>query len=179
MFKNKFFATAMLSFGALALSAPAMASMSIGVRNYNGRYACHEDDGAGPQQSDNIAEGGVTGAYVVEPNGMGAYNGGELVANAAALWTNPCTFTLETSGETPSSYTVDSSGVVHETLVWTDETWDECSGSTFTDSVEASLSLPSPYSPASRTMTTSNIQFTYDEVTINSAGTGECASSAY
>jgi hypothetical protein len=181
MFKNKLFAAGILSFGALALSVPAIASMGIGTRSYSGRYACHEDDGAGPQQSDNIAEGGVTFSYVVYPNGMGGYNAGELVGNAAALWSNPCVFTLETSGGTPSSYWVDPAGVAHETLVWEDDTMDpmdECSGYTFEDTVESSLSLPSPYSPANRTLTTSNIQFTLDSTTVNFAGTGECASSA-
>lgn len=178
MFKNKLVAAGILSIGALALSAPAMAYMGFGNRNYSGRYACHEDDGAGTQSPTNDV-GGVTGTYVVQPNGMGSYNGGELVFNASALWGNdPCTFTLETSGEAESTYWIDSTGVVYETLNWIDETMDACEGDTFTQNIEASLSLPNPFGAANQTKTTSNINITVDATPFSFAGTGECVSSA-
>lgn len=181
MFRNKLIAAGILSVGALALSMPAMASyMGFSNRNYSGRMACHEDDGAGSNLASE--QGGVTGTYVVQPNGMGAYNSGELVFNASALWgDNPCTFTLETSGVDESTYWVDSGGVVHETLNWADNTMspaDACSGDTFTQNIEASLSLPSPNGSANQTKTTSNINITYDSMAISFAGTGECVSSA-
>lgn len=180
MFKNKLIAAGILSASALALSVPAMAGYGIGVRNYSGRYACHESDGPGS----NLAspQGGVTGTYVVRPDGMGEYSGGEMVINASALWgNNPCEFTLETSGEYPSAYWVDYNGVVYETLSWEDDTMDPpdaCSGDYFTQSIEASLSLPNSFAPANQTKTTSNIVITIDETTLSFAGTGDCVSSA-
>jgi hypothetical protein len=177
MFKNKLITAGVLSISALAFSLPAMATMGFGNRNYNGRYACHEDDGAGTASPTNDV-GGVTGTYTVQPNGCGAYNGGELVFNASYLWDNPCTFALETSGDDVSSYTVDAGGVVHETLYWLDDNWDACYGIAFTQSIEASLSLPSPYQAANHTLTTSNINFVLDSTAFNFAGTGECISSA-
>jgi hypothetical protein len=177
MFTNKLIAAGVLSLSALAFSVPAMAYMGFGNRNYSGRYACHEDDGA----NSNLAnpQGGVTGTYVVQPNGMGAYYGGELVFNASALWgDDPCTFTLETSGMDESTYWIDSSGVVHETLNWTDDTMDACAGDDFTQNIEASLSLPNQLAPANQTKTTSNINITIDATPISFAGTGECVSSA-
>jgi len=179
MFKNKLVAAGILSLSALALSVPAMATMGIGNRNYSGRYACRLDDGAGAQNSSEITEGGVTGTYVVYPNGMGGYNSGELLANATALWgDNPCTFILETYGETPSSYWVDSSGVAYETLNWEDVSMDACYGYSFTLTSEAALSLPNPLAPANQTKTTSNVYITIDETPLSFAGTGDCASSA-
>jgi hypothetical protein len=47
-----------------------MAAAVFGNRNYSGRYACHESDGEGASTEYNVI-GGVTSAYVVNPNGMG------------------------------------------------------------------------------------------------------------
>jgi hypothetical protein len=105
MFKNKLIAAGILSVSALALSVPAMAGgLCITDSNYRGRYACHEQDGAGTISSTNDV-GGVTGSYVLYPNGWGGYWSGEIVVNASALWgNNPCVFDLETSGDYVSSY---------------------------------------------------------------------------
>jgi hypothetical protein len=178
MFRNKLIAVGILSASALALSIPANAMMGIGDHNYDGRYACHEQDGAGTISETNDV-GGVTGTYVVYPNGMGGYWSGEAVINASALWgNNPCVFDLETSGDYTSSYWVDSSGVVYETLYWLDSSMDACNGDYFTHDIEASLALPSPMQPANHTQTTSNIVITVDSTTLSFAGSGDCISSA-
>jgi hypothetical protein len=180
MLKSKLLVAGILSVGALALSVPAMAGGWGGYsdRNYNAHMACHESDGAGTISETNDV-GGATGSYVVVPNGCGGYWDGELILNASLLdVNNPCVFTLETSGGTPSSYWVDPSGVVYETLVWDDETWDACSGDTFTDTVEGAMSIPNVYGVANQTKTTSNILIVVDSTPFSLAGTGECVSSA-
>ncbi|HUN60172.1 MAG TPA: hypothetical protein VMU41_18835 [Candidatus Binataceae bacterium] len=175
MFKNKLIAAGILSVSALALSVPAKAGMmGPSVKSYSGRYACRVDDGTGTvSETDEV--GGVTGTYVVMPNGMGGYNGGELNGNGSLLWgDNPCTFTLETSGMYPSTYWVDWAGVAYETLYWTDDSMDDCSGSYFTMTLETALSLPNPYAAANSAKTTSNVVYG----PFSFAGTGDCTSSA-
>jgi hypothetical protein len=175
MFKNKLIAAGILSISTLALSVPAMAGMmGITAHNYNGRYACRLDDGTGAISPTDYV-GGVTGTYVLSANGMGGYNSGELVGNGSALWgNNPCTFTLETSGMYPSSYWVDWDGVVNETLYWTDDSMDACSGSYFTMINESALSLPNAFASANATKVTSNVVYG----PLSFAGTGDCSSSA-
>jgi hypothetical protein len=179
MMKYKLIAAGILSIGALALTAPAKAGMmGPSARNYNGRYACRLDDGTGTISTTNDV-GGITGTYVVQPNGMGAYNGGELIGNASLLWgDNPCTFTLETSGMYPSSYWVDWAGVVYETLYWTDSSMDACEGDYFEVTNESSMSLPNPYAAANQLKITSNIFTEVDSTPFSVTGTGDCASSA-
>lgn len=174
MFKSKLIAAGILSISALALSVPAMASSYFSNKNYSGRYACHEDDGAGSQTLLNLP-GGITSTYVVQPGGNGYYSAGELVLNVSALFgANPCVFTLYTS---ESSYWVDASGVVYETLVWADDTYgadkDACSGAKFYHSVEGSLTVPTPYAPASSTLTTANTNLAW-LIGIDLTGTGAC-----
>lgn len=177
MFKNKLIAAGILSVSALALSVPAMAWGGPSTSNYRGRYACRMDDGTGTISETNDV-GGVTGTYVLEPNGWGGYNGGELIGNGSLLWgNNPCTFTLETSGDYISSYWIDWAGEVYETLYWLDETSypaDECSGDYFTMTTESALSLPNAFAAANTTKVTSNV--VVDDFSF--AGTGDCSSSA-
>jgi hypothetical protein len=175
MLKSKLIAAGILSIGALAFTVPAaMASNMFSNRNYSGRYACHEEDGTGSQLNAFVV-GGVSAAYVVQPNGMGAYNGGDFVLNISALFgANPCTFTLDTA---TSWYNVDSSGVAHEYLYWTDWADDACSGASFDHSVEGSLVLVSPYATASQTVTTTNTDLG-DFIGIDFAGSGNCSISA-
>jgi len=149
-----------------------------GVHSYSGHMACHENDGAGSNAAS--PQGGVTASYVVQPNGWGGYLGGELILNASALWgNNPCVFSLETSGEGASSYTVDWSGVAYETLNWVDDNADACATDTFTHYIEAALSIPNSYGVANQTKTTSNIDITYDSDEYSFAGSGDCVSSAH
>jgi len=174
MLKSKLIAAGILSISALAFSLPAMASSYFSNKNYSGRYACHEDDGAGSQTVVNLP-GGITSTYVVQPGGNGYYSAGELVLNVSALFgANPCVFTLYTS---ESSYWVDASGVVYETLVWADDTYgadkDFCSGAKFYHSVEGSLTVPTPYAPASSTLTTANTNLAW-LIGIDLTGTGAC-----
>ena len=175
---NKLIAAGILSASALAFGVPAMAMMGPSTHSYSGRYACSINDGTGTISMTNDI-GGVTGTYVVEPNGMGGYYGGELIGNGSLLWgNNPCTFTLETSGDYTSSYWVDWAGVAYETLYWLDETMDpmdECSGDYFTLITEAGLSLPNAWAPANQSKVTSNV--VVDDYSF--AGVGDCTSSAY
>jgi hypothetical protein len=173
MLKNKLIAAGILSVSALAFGVPAMAGGPC-ANNYRGRYACSIDDGTGAISTTNDL-GGVTGTYVVEPNGYGGYYGGELIANGSILWgNNPCTFTLETSGEYVSAYWVDWAGVAYETLYWVDDSEDACAGDYFTLIAESGLSLPNAFAAANSTKVTSNV--VVDDYSF--AGTGTCNSSA-
>ena len=174
MFKNKLIAAGILSISALAFSMPAMASSYFSNKNYAGRYACHEDDATGSQATTPVI-GGVTASYVVDPNGWGAYSGGDLVLNISALFgDNPCTFSLNTYD---SSYWVDSSGVVHEDLVWYDGNDDYCEYATFYHYVEGSLMLISPYAAATESLTTANTNLAW-LVGLDLTGSGACTVSA-
>jgi hypothetical protein len=181
MLKMKLIAAGILSISALVLSVPAIATSNFSNKNYSGRYACHENDGTGAFGIDTnftsgLGEGGgVTSAYVVNPEGNGYYASGTLILNIAALGgENPCTFTLYTS---TSSYYVDYSGIVHEYLNWTDDTTgssaDYCSGDSFYHEVEGSLALLTQV--ATETKTTANIYLDG----IDFAGSGECVLSAF
>jgi hypothetical protein len=171
VYNNKLIAAGILSVSLLALSVPAMAFSN---KNYSGRYACHEDDGTGYVTVTNLV-GGITATYVVEPNGAGAYNGGELVLNISALFgDNPCTFTLNSW----SSYWIDSAGVVHEDLEWSDwNSSDICYDVSFYHYVEASLALVTPFASASSTATTANTDLAW-AVGNDVTGTGTCTASA-
>ena len=147
--------------------ASGLASMSS--KNYNGRYACHEDDGTGSQLNASFV-GGATSTYVVYPEGNTYYSGGTLVLNISALFgDNPCTFSLDTWD---SSYMVDTSGIVHEYLNWTDNNDDACWGASFYHEIEGSLLLISQYGAATETKTTANTDLAW--IGLDFAGSGDC-----
>jgi hypothetical protein len=179
MLKKKLIAAGIASIGALVLSVPAMATSSFSNKNYSGRYACHEDDGAGATSYDTNVTAGLGGGvgnltttYVVNPEGNGYYASGSLILNFSILFgDNPCTFTLDTS---TSSYYVDYNGIVHEYQNWTDDTTgssaDYCSGASFYHEIEGSLALLTQ--AASETKTTANTDLAW--IGLDFAGSGDC-----
>jgi hypothetical protein len=102
--------TSMLLMGA----AGVRAGSSLSDLAYTGRYACQATS-QGYYSYD--YQHSSSASWIVEPNGRGYYNGGELCANPSGNY-GPCEcfYYLNTSY---SSYYVDYLGFVYETLSWT------------------------------------------------------------
>jgi hypothetical protein len=176
MLKSKLIA-GILGIGALALSIPAMATPSAYSNSlFKGRYSCSDNLGAGSNIQVSTF-GGLTAAYTVTPTGWGLYSTGEFVLNASPLtYENPCVFTLVTWGSYPSSYWIDSSGIIYQDLEWEDSNYDACWGYSFTQNVESSLSVLTPLGAATQTQNTSNIVAEW--LLADFVGTGSCNISA-